>query len=125
MSENNDVLWIRYRSKTDPSIWFVHPDLPARLAADAAGQGSSLSDVARRILSQHLGVPYEPNPKRYHAADEKDSLQVTVSPAMTRALASAYPKRRLDGVRLILCRHYGLTVPDRVIRRRARGAAAA
>lgn len=119
-AKGSDVIWVRLRSKTPPYQWFVHPDLLGRMVADAEERGTNLTDLALQILCSHFKVPYTPVLRRSKPTADKDVLNFGAPAALTRALAATYPRKEMDGVRRILCAHYGLGIPVKVKQRRTR-----
>ena len=122
-----DVLWIVLQSDTPPHEWLVHPTLMDRLAADAAEQETTVTDLTRKILCNHFRVPYTPpsRPGVSKVEPGKRILNVKVTPELTAAIGRVYPVRRMDGIRRVLCAHYGLAVPAKPKQRRTRARAAA
>lgn len=117
-AKDADVIYIRLRSKTPPHEWLVHPDLMPRMIQDATERETNLSDLALQIVCARLGVAYTPVPRRSNPDPGKDEFSFGAFPALTAALARAYPKGRIDGVRQILSQHYSLPVPDRLAAKR-------
>lgn len=113
---------MRLRSKST-GAWLVHPDLRSRLVEEAEAEDTSLADLVLRILCKHFNVPYESKLTRQRKSPPKadsDVLLFGMPPALVRAVSLAYPVRKLDGIRYVLCAHYGLRVPPKVKQTRAR-----
>lgn len=100
--------------------WFVHESLRARMVEDARVSGSSLSDVANRILCAHFDLPYEQMPQRAAPREGGDNLNFRVSVELDRAVSERFGKHRLDGVRKVLCAYYGIPAYERPKLTRAR-----
>lgn len=127
-AKGTETVWLRLRSKTEPYEWLVHPDLIGKLADDAREKETNLSDVACRILCAHFSVDYTPKPKKMPATAvnlEKDVLNFGAPPALLAAVGRAYPRKAMDAIRFVLCAHYGLRIPARPKKTRARRARAA
>lgn len=119
-AKNAEIVWVRLRSKTPPYTWFVSPDLLPRMVADADERGTNLTDLSLTILCGHFQVPYTPTLRKSKPTAEKDVLNFGAPPALMRALAAAYPRKEMDGVRRVLSAHYGLPIPPKVMQRRTR-----
>lgn len=115
---------MRLKSKTGG--WLVHPDLRDRMIQEAEAEGTNLTDLAVRILSSYFGVPYEPTQRKSTPEDEKEILNFGVHPDLKSAIVRAYPQAKwTDTIRVVLCGHYGLAMPDRIKYTRNRTPAAA
>lgn len=116
MTKNPDYeqAFIRLRSKATEA-WFVHPDLRARLVADAEAQGSNLSDVAIKILADLHGVAYVPNGRKTAPREDTDILNLRLPRPLYAAIARAalprFGSKYQDAIRADLCAHYGLSLP--------------
>lgn len=95
---------------TDQAGWKVHPDLRARMIQDATELDTSLSDLVLRILSRSLGVAYKPSARKSAPRDDKTQLGFTIPGDLDSVLGARYANRA-DGIREILCKHYGLAMP--------------
>lgn len=83
---------------------------------DARENGSNLSAVAVKILSDRFGVPYNADAANRQSAPGADADQFNfhLPPDLERRMASVYPGAKLnDGIRYTLCAHYGLSVPTK------------
>lgn len=108
---------VRLRAKSGE--WLVHPDLRARMVADAQAKGTNLTDLAVQILCDRFAVPYTTNSRRSSPSRTAEQLNLRLPEPLERAIAAAFPRRHLDGIRAALCDHYGLPLPDRPARQRA------
>lgn len=107
--------FIRLRSHTTGE-WFVHPELRPRLVADADAQGSNLTQVAVRILSERYGVPYAENGRRTSPKQDDVILNLRLPAKLAAKIGAAAAQRGAkyqDAIRADLCAHYGLEVPAR------------
>lgn len=111
--------------RTDQSGWLVHPDLRARMIADATEKGTNLGDLTVQILCKRFGIVYSANMRRStpDPAGDKPQLNFHMPVELERVMGAVYPgsNRMADGIRLALCSYYGLAVPPKVkhTRRRA------
>jgi hypothetical protein len=102
------------RFKSHLGHWLVHPDLRDRMIEDAREKGTSLSDLANLILAAHFGVRYEPTNRRSQPREViGEQFKLHLPPDLERVLAAAYPGKSADGIRYVLCAHYGLRVPPK------------
>lgn len=112
---------VRLRSKNGP--WLAHPDLRKRLVADATKQGTTLTEVATKILADRYGVKYEPNGRASDPSVSQELLNVALPPKLIEkvkvAAGRAGRSRWQDELRWALCAHYGLRVPEPVKQVRA------
>jgi hypothetical protein len=103
--------FIRLRSKTT-GRWFVHPELRARLVAQAEAEGSNLSEVAIKILADRHGVQYASNGRRTAPKEDKDILNLRLPrplyDAIVRAAGPRYGAKYQDAIRADLCAHFQL-----------------
>jgi hypothetical protein len=112
------------RLRTKQGDWVVHPDLRERLVKDAAADGTNLTEVAVQILARSCGVPFEPNGRRTAPSKGADELNLRLPLRLYHVLTATYGSKYQDGIRSLLCAHYGLRVPARPRRTRRRAAAA-
>lgn len=108
---------------TPQAGWKVHPDLRSRMIQEADEKDTNLGDLANQIIALHFGIPYEPRARRSSPADgDKHQLNFTMPSDLERVMGSVYPGRKMaDGIRYILCQHYGLRVPEKPKMTRRRG----
>lgn len=117
-AKGKKIAWVRLRSETTRQ-WFAHPDLRDRMIADAEEKGTNLTDLANRILCDRFNVAYSPNPRKSKPSSDPDILNFGISPELKRVITMNYDPWQ-DGVRLVLCSHYGLRVPAKVKQTRKR-----
>lgn len=117
-----NLLFVRLQSPVTGE-WLAHPDLRKRLVEEAEEKGSNLTDVALEILSKRCSVPFVPNGRKTSPSPNQGVLNLgAVSDQLWIALeqVARQVNRRsaADGVRVLLCQHYGLRVAPPVKRGR-------
>lgn len=112
---------MRLRSKKD-GAWFVAPDLRAHLVADAKAQNTNMTDVALAILHKRYDLAYAANGRATEPRDDDavDLIRLRVPLPLYNALIGTYGVKYVDGIRALLCAHYGLRVPAKPTRTRRR-----
>jgi hypothetical protein len=102
------------RLKRENGSWLVHPNLRARMVADAQAKHTNLTDLATQILSERFSVPYEPSSRRSSPQpDSGDQMNFRLPDRLKRKIvASSYPLSLTDAIRKALCDHYDLQIPQ-------------
>lgn len=106
-----DLTGVRLKAKN--GAWLVHPDLRARMIAEAHEHSTNLTDLATKILSERYGVAYEPNVRRSSpAVGSEDQMNFRFSDELKRAIiVGAAPTGMVQAIRVALCEHYNLPMP--------------
>lgn len=112
--------------RTPQRGWLVHPDLRTRMIEEAQEKGTNLGDLAVQILSKHFNIPHTVNGSSRRTTPREDAEQFNfrMPASLERVLGATYPGKELaDGIRYVLCAHYGLRVPPKkkMTRRRPAG----
>jgi hypothetical protein len=117
----SDLIGIKFRSE---GKWLVHPELRDRLIEDARDKGTNLGDLTVMILCAHFRVEYTGTARKSNPrAEPVDQFNFRCPPELERVIAATYPRRKAaDGIRHVLCAHYGLGVPPKVRQTRRRPA---
>lgn len=110
---------IRLRSKKD-GAWFVAPELRPRLVAEAAEQGTNMTEVALAILHRRFGLTYVPTGRVTDPRPDEDIIRLRLPQPLYQALAGSYGPKYVEAIRQILCAHYGLRIPEKPKRTRQR-----
>lgn len=119
MVQKSEQTYVALRSRKTGE-WFVHPELRSKMVADAQERGTSLTDLTVHILCQHFKVDYTPNVRKSEPDEDKGYLMLRLPPELERAISATYPKRSAEGIRQVLCVHYGLRIPPRAKQTRNR-----
>lgn len=109
MADDTHRAFVRLRSKTSGQ-WFVDPQLRPRLIADAEAQKTNMTEIAVLILCRHFNVPFSPTGRRSSANKDEAILNLVIPGDLYRALTARYGTRYMNGIRAVLCQHYGLKV---------------
>ena len=118
MANEKGQVYVRIRSKTTGE-WLVHPELRGKLIETAEAKETNITDVVNEILSQAVGVAYSPARRKSKPRPDEDKLVLKMSPELVTALQIRYPGSKWqNGVRYLLCAHYGLRVPGKVPQKR-------
>lgn len=110
---------MRLRSNADDA-WFVDPDLRARLIADAKEQNTNMTDVILSILHKRYDLAYAANGRATEPRADDEKIRFRVPLPLYNALVASYGVKYVDGIRALLCAHYGLRIPAKPTRTRAR-----
>ena len=105
--------FIRLRSRSS-GAWLVHPELKARLVADARAAETNMTEVATTILAAEYGIACTPGGYRRHPSPDGTQLNLRL-PAelyrMIRLAAIAHDRRYPAEIVAVLHDHYGLEPP--------------
>lgn len=115
-TEELHKVFVRTRSETDGE-WFVHQDLRERLVDDAREKSTNLTSVVVQILADHFNVPLTVSTRTTAPSGDYDKLiQLRIPSSLLTpidfAAAQAHHTRAQE-IRVVLCAHYGLTIPER------------
>lgn len=115
--------FVRLRSRSTGE-WLVPPELREKLAADARERGSNLTEVVVSILARRYNVACDPTVRGTAPSPTAEHLNLRLPMELYRELelariASGRRSYQLEFL-AALCAHYGLRLPVRPSRRRAR-----
>jgi hypothetical protein len=118
--------FIRLRSKTTGD-WLVHPKLRDHLIKDASREGTNMTDVIVRILSDRYKTPYESGGRTTNPGNSNDVINLgdALPKRLERAIKMAAARDSgtwIDRIRADLCEHYGLKIPVKKAKTRRRAA---